>query len=62
MHHTVDACLEFQGNSTVRSERNAFEITHLLEVMTILEKPLQSEADATPTCICIRIQVLKFLA
>jgi hypothetical protein len=35
--NTVDACLEFQGDFTLRTERNDFEITHLLKVMTILK-------------------------
>ena len=53
IHHTGDA--EFQGASALNSERNDSKITHLLEMVAVLEMPLEIEADDTSTYLYIRI-------
>jgi hypothetical protein len=41
MHHTIDAYSEFQQASALSSEKDDSEITHLLEMKSILEMTLR---------------------
>ena len=45
MHHAVDSHTEFQYTFVLTSKTAHSEIAHLLEVMDILEIPLQMEAQ-----------------
>lgn len=51
IHHTADPYSEFQWASALSSEKADSEIVHLLQVMAVLERPLQSEADDNPSCV-----------
>lgn len=45
IHHIGDRCLEFQGAFALNSEEANFEIAYLLEMVAVLEMPLQFEVD-----------------
>lgn len=45
IHQTGDRCLEFQGAFALNSEEANFEIAYLLEMVAVLEMPLQFEVD-----------------
>lgn len=55
-HHTIDTWSRFPYVSALSSKKADSEIPHLLEVMGILEMPLQIENDDTLTYVFIRIQ------
>lgn len=44
-HHTIDTYLELQWTTAVSSEKADSVITHLLEVMDIVEIPVQVKID-----------------
>ena len=56
MHHTIDAHSGFPYAFALNSERNDSESAHLLEMVAILEMPLQTEADDATVYVAIRIQ------
>lgn len=41
IHHTMDTCSEFQRASALSSKKDDSENAHLLEVVALLEMPLQ---------------------
>ena len=45
IHHTIDTYSEFWRASALISEKEDSEIIHLLEIVLILEMPLQIEDD-----------------
>lgn len=49
IHHTVDASSEFKG--ALSFERKNSDIVHLLEMVAILEMPLQIEANDALTYV-----------
>ena len=51
IQHTIDTYSGFQWASAISSEGDDSEIAHLLEMMAILEMPLQTGADDSLTCV-----------
>lgn len=51
IHHTTDTCSEFHCTPALTSEGDDSEIAHFLEMMAVLEKPLQIKTD-DPQGIC----------
>ena len=58
IHHTIETYFAFQWASALNSEKADSDIAHLLEMVVILEMPLQIETDGASTYISIRIQLL----
>lgn len=56
MHHTIDAHSGFPYAFALNSERNDSESAHLLEMVAILEMPLQTEADGAFKYVTFAIQ------
>lgn len=56
IHHTIDSDSGFQGIPFLNCEKDESRIAHLLEVIAILEKPWQIEADDTPACVSNKIK------
>ena len=45
IYYTIDTYSKFQRAFSSNSEKDDSEITHLIQIMTILEIPLQIEAE-----------------
>ena len=46
MYHAKDPHSEFQQISALNSVKNDSEITHLIEILTVLNLPLMTKADS----------------
>ena len=45
IYYTIDTYSKFQRAFSSNSEKDDSEITHLIQIMTILEMPLQIKTD-----------------
>ena len=51
VHHTIDTYSSFQWATALSSEKADSLITHLLEVMVIMDIPAQIKTDNSPTYV-----------
>jgi hypothetical protein len=56
VHHTIDTCSGFQWTTALRSEKADSVITHLLEVMSIIEVPTQIKLGNDLVYICNKLK------